>query len=59
MTATFEPRRHDPPDGWPTDVFERLTDALAAAIVARVRRTTETLDLASGQNLVPEMTRDD
>ena len=34
----LEPRRHEPPPGWPGDVFERVTDALAAALVAAVRR---------------------
>jgi hypothetical protein len=34
----IQPQRHAPPDGWPPDVFERLTDALAAALVSAYRR---------------------
>jgi hypothetical protein len=34
----LEPRRHGPPPGWPAETFERLTDALAAALVAAIRR---------------------
>ncbi len=32
------PRRHATPKGWPPEVFENVTDALAAALVAAVRR---------------------
>ena len=32
--ADLEPRRHAPPEGWPVETFERVTDALAAALVA-------------------------
>jgi hypothetical protein len=39
--STLHPRRHDPPEGWPPEVFEALTDALAAALVAAVRRDGE------------------
>ncbi len=39
--SDLEPRRHEPPPGWPPDVFERLTDALAAALLAVVRRKAE------------------
>ena len=42
----LEPRRHDPPDGWPPEVFEVLTDALAAALVAAVRRAADEPDAA-------------
>jgi hypothetical protein len=34
----LEPRRHAPPPGWSPDVFERLTGAIAAALVAAARR---------------------
>jgi hypothetical protein len=34
----LEPRRHEPPPGWPPAVFEAVTDAIAAALVASVRR---------------------
>ena len=34
----LDARRHDPPSGWPADAFARLTDALAAALVASYRR---------------------
>lgn len=37
----LEPRRHAPPDGWSREAFERVTDALAAALVAAVRRDEE------------------
>jgi hypothetical protein len=33
------PRRHAPPEGWDAQTFERVTDAIAAAFVAAVRRT--------------------
>jgi hypothetical protein len=36
--TTLEPRRHVPPVGWPVEVFERVTDALAAALVSSYRR---------------------
>jgi hypothetical protein len=39
--ATLQPRRHAPPPGWPAETFERVTDALAAALVAAVRRERE------------------
>jgi hypothetical protein len=29
----LEPRRHGPPEGWPPETFEQLTDALATALV--------------------------
>jgi hypothetical protein len=38
MNAAVEPRRHEPPAGWPSETFDALTDALAAALVAAVRR---------------------
>jgi hypothetical protein len=34
----LEPRHHDPPAGWPVEVFEAVTSALAAALVAVVKR---------------------
>jgi hypothetical protein len=34
----IQPQRHATPAGWPPDVFERLTDALAAALVGAYRR---------------------
>jgi hypothetical protein len=36
--ADLAPRRHNPPSGWSRETFERVTDALAAALVAAVRR---------------------
>jgi hypothetical protein len=36
--STLRPQRHEPPAGWPPDAFERLTDAIAAALVARYRQ---------------------
>jgi hypothetical protein len=41
--ADLHPRRHDPPEGWSAETFERVTDALAAALVAAVRRQNETI----------------
>lgn len=38
VAAILEPRRHEPPEDWPAEVFERLTDALAAALTASWRR---------------------
>lgn len=35
---TLRAQRHAPPPGWGAETFERLTDALAAALVAAVRR---------------------
>ena len=40
-TAVLRPQRHAPPAGWPVVAFERLTDALAAALVANVGRKRE------------------
>jgi hypothetical protein len=37
--SALQPHRHTPPDGWPPEVFERVTDALAAALVSAVRRS--------------------
>ena len=34
----LEPKRHAPPEGWDVTTFEAVTDALAAALVAAVRR---------------------
>lgn len=39
--ADLRPRRHDPPPGWSRETFERLTDALAAVLIAAVRREAE------------------
>ena len=39
--AALEPCRHDPPPGWSREVFERLTDAVAAVLVAAYRRAAE------------------
>jgi hypothetical protein len=39
--TALQPTRHDPPPGWPPEVFERVTDALAAALVAAYRRLEE------------------
>ena len=39
---TLEPRRHEPPPGWPPEVFAAVTDALAAALAASWRRTQTT-----------------
>jgi hypothetical protein len=37
--SSLQPRRHEPPAGWTPPVFEAVTDALAAALVASWRRT--------------------
>lgn len=39
--ADLQPRRHDPPEGWTAEIFEAVTSALAAALVAAVRRAEE------------------
>ena len=49
MTEEFlEPRRHEPPDGWTRETFEKVTNALARALVAAVRqherRESEAID---------------
>lgn len=35
------PRRHEAPDGWPREVFERVVDTLALALVEAYRRDHE------------------
>jgi hypothetical protein len=35
----LRPHRHEPPPGWPPEVFAAVTDALAAALVASWRRS--------------------
>jgi len=47
MTA-LHPQRHDPPRGWALDTFDRVTDALAAALVASYRRTQRIEELKDG-----------
>jgi len=37
-TSALQPRRHAPPEGWDAQTFERVTDAIAAALIAAVRR---------------------
>jgi hypothetical protein len=37
--AILEPRCHEPPPGWPPEVFAAVTDALADAIIASWRRS--------------------
>jgi hypothetical protein len=37
----LQPRRHDPPAGWPPEVFEAVTAAIAAALVSAARRRGE------------------
>jgi hypothetical protein len=39
--SALRPRRHDPPLDWGTTTFERVTDALAAALVASYGRAEE------------------
>ena len=40
-TTTLRPHRHDPPGGWGAEMFERVTDAMAAALVSAYRRQAE------------------
>jgi hypothetical protein len=47
VTAGLEPRRHAPPADWPPAVFEAVTDALAQALVAAVRRREAERDCPS------------
>jgi hypothetical protein len=41
VTSPLQPQRHDPPESWPPETFEAVTAALAAALVAAVRRDAE------------------
>jgi hypothetical protein len=43
---SLQPRRHVPPPDWPAEVFARVTDAIAAALVAAVRRAADAPDAA-------------
>jgi hypothetical protein len=43
----MRPERHEPPPGWPPEVFERVTEALAAALVSAYRRHGEQADTES------------
>jgi hypothetical protein len=38
VPETLQPSRRDPPPGWTVETFERVTDALALALVAAVTR---------------------
>jgi hypothetical protein len=51
--AALQPQRHEPPPGWPRETFERLTAALAAALVAAYRRAAEEEPAASGVEARP------
>jgi hypothetical protein len=42
--AALRPRRHVPPTGWPAETFERVTDSIAAALLAAVRRAADESD---------------
>lgn len=42
--AALEPHRHEAPPGWPVEVFEQVTNAIAAALVAAVRRQDRKTD---------------
>jgi hypothetical protein len=46
IPAALEPRRHAPPPDWPVEVFELVTDVIAAMLLAAMRRARdeETLD---------------
>ena len=37
-SADLAPRRHNPPAGWPPEVFEHVIDAIAAALLAAYQR---------------------
>jgi hypothetical protein len=50
--ATLEPQRHQPPAGWDAATFERVTDALAAVLIAAYRRRLEA-DRERGRPPVP------
>ena len=39
--ATLQPRRHDPPAGWPRETFDAVVSAIAAALVNAYRREHE------------------
>jgi hypothetical protein len=42
----LKPRCHEPPLGWPPEVFDRVTDALAAMLVAAVQRAHRSVEEA-------------
>ncbi|MGH7413185.1 MAG: hypothetical protein ACREKJ_03195 [Candidatus Rokuibacteriota bacterium] len=39
--SLLHPQRHEPPSGWPPETFETLTDAIAGALVAAMKRQAE------------------
>lgn len=39
--STLHPRRHPAPDGWRDDVYQRVVDAIAQALVNAYRRDPE------------------
>lgn len=45
--STLRPQRHEPPPEWPREAFERLTNALAQALVAAYRRDREREELTA------------
>ena len=48
--STLAPRRHDPPEGWSPETFQRVTDALAAALISSYKR-----DLAIPDDMPPSI----
>ncbi len=48
--SDLEPRRHEPPAGWDATTFDAVTSALAAALVAAVRREANGDDDARAAN---------
>jgi hypothetical protein len=58
IVATLEPHQHVPPPGWSPEIFERVTDALAAALVAALlRERTEAQEMARPTSIQPSMER--
>jgi hypothetical protein len=41
IPTNLEPRHHEPPAGWDAATFARVTDALAAVLIAAYRRRFE------------------
>jgi hypothetical protein len=53
MTKPLRPQRHEPPPGWDAETFERVTDALAAALVASYRRQNDHAPEECGSRRLP------
>lgn len=48
--SALRPQRHNPPPGWPPDVFEKLTDAIAQVLASTYRQAHESERRADGDS---------